>query len=492
MMSLSFTHPQYNMMTEAWQLMMDSCASESYMHGLGERYIPRLGGQTDAQYTAYINRASFVAFTKRTLEAFHGMVMRKSVHIDGFKTINVDGKGSTLDEYVSNLVKAYLKFGRCGTLVDTPNTNGEILSVANAIEKNIYPRLSLYSHSNILDWNTKTINNVEVLSYVKLREIVDVMDEDHLTHDEQYRYRVLDLVERRGKHIYRQRIYDNNEQQVGEDIYPKCRRRFLTFIPFYVHGGLTVQYPPLLSIAEQNKHHYMLDADLKHGLHFVAIPTPWCAGVPESEKPKSIGPTTIWSFEDPQARCGMLEFTGAGLAQIREEKQNIVEIIVTLASRVIAPEKSSNDESALAASIRSNSETSSLAGMIDSLSGDLTNAIRTMVWWSGGRADKVNVGINKDFMPSNLSGTDVLSYVTAWIKGSISYQSLFWVLKKGEIIKGDRTLEDELKDITDEQKKRAQDELDKQENLSKIEGAKNTGDSGDEEDGLPKLDRRIK
>lgn len=490
MLGLSSTHPQYNLMTESWQLMSDACASESYMHGLGERYVPKLSGQTDSQYAAYVRRASFVAFTKRTLEAFHGMVMRKSVHVDGFKSINVDGKGSTLDKYVSDLVQAYLKFGRCGTLVDTPNTNGEILSVADAIERNIFPRLSLYTHSNILDWNTKVINNVEVLSYVKLREIIDVMDENNLTHDEQYRYRILDLVEKRGKYVYRQRIFDNEEQQVGDDIYPKCRRRFLTFIPFYIHGGLTVQYPPLLSIAEQNVHHYMLDADLKHGLHFVAIPTPWCSGVDEKSKPKSIGPTSLWAFEDPNARCGMLEFTGAGLSQIRDAKQDIIEIIVTLASRVIAPEKSSNDESALAASIRSNSETSSLAGMIDSLSGDLTNAVRTMVWWNGGRADKVNVGINKDFMPSNLSGTDVLSYVTAWIKGSISYQSLFWVLKNGEIIKGDRTIEDELKDITEEQKKRAQDELDKQESMSKIEGTKNG--AGDEEEGLPKLDRRIK
>lgn len=488
---VSLNHPQYNAMAPQWKIMTDTCTCEKIIHNLGEEYLPRLGGQTDPEYMAYVNRAGFVFFTKRTVEAFHGMVMRKDVHVDGFKSINVDGKGSTLNDYVDSLVKEYLKYGRCGTLIDMPKATGDkSLSVADEIENNVFPRALFYTHGNILDWGHKVINNIKVLSFVKLREIVDV-SKNEFEHEFQSQYRVLDLVEVKGKHRYRQRLFDESENQIGGDIFPTKKKRHLTFIPFYIHGGDFVEFPPLLPIAEQNIHHYMLDADYKHGLHFVALPQPWVSGVSQADKPKSIGPSKIWAFEDYNVRCGMLEFTGAGLSRIEAAMNATIEVIVTLASRVIAPQKSSNDESALAASIRSNSETSMLSGIVDKLSKDMNNAIRTMVWWSGGNASKVSVEINKDFMPSNLSGSDVLSLVTAWIKGSVSYESLFWALKKGEIIKGDRTLDDELKAITAEQKKRASDDLEKAKKTAEIKG--NSADEKNAEEGLPSinLDRRV-
>jgi hypothetical protein len=297
---------------------------------------------------------------------------------------------------------------------------------------------------------------------VVLRESVD-RSEDEYGHDIVYNYRVLDLVERDGKYIYRQRVFDHALSQVGDEVIPKRSNKPLGFIPFYIHGGVEVQYPPLLPIAEQNLHHYRLDADYKHGLHFVALPTPWVAGVDKENKPTTIGPTVLWAFEDHDTKCGMLEFTGAGLSQVASALSSIVEIIITLASRVIAPQKSSNDESALAASIRSDAETSSLASIVNGLSGDLTNAIRVASWWKNGEADKIVVTINQDFMPTTLSGTDVLAYITSWLKGGISYDSLFNLLKSGEVIKGDRAKDDELKDIDDEQKKRALLDIDKNE-----------------------------
>lgn len=455
-MPVDSTHPSYDAMVPHWDMMADACSSERDVHTLGEKYVSRLKGQTDDKYRAYISRGSFTMFTKRTVEAFHGMVMRKDVQIEGFNTINIDGKGSSVNSYVGNVVENFIKYGRCGTLVDMPVVS-EKISVADEIEKNIFPRLLYYSHADIINWKTKVINNIEVLSMVVLREPHDkALDE--FEHDIVYYYRVLDLVD--GK--YRQRMYDDTMNQVGGDVYPKKSNKELNFIPFYFHGGIKVRYPPLLSIAEQNFHHYRVDVDYKHGLHAVALPTPWVTGVSESQKPKTIGPNTLWAFEEPEVRCGMLEFTGAGLSQFAKAKEEIVEIIITLASRIIAPQKSSNDESALAASIRSNAETSSLASIIESLSEDITNAIRTIVWWTNGSADKVKVTINKDFMPSNMSGTDVLSYITAWIKGGISYPSLFQLLKEGEVIKGDRTIMDELADIDDEKKKRLADEIQKQ------------------------------
>lgn len=470
-MAVNNTHPQYDDMVPEWTMMTDVCSSERHMHLRGEAYIPRLKGQNDDKYDAYLNRAAFVMFTKRAVEAFHGMVMRKDVHVEGHDSINVDGEGSTINNYVSKIVLDYLKYGRGGTLIDMPVVN-EPMTIADEIENNIFPRMLYYSCSNIINWKTKIINNVKVLSMVVLRESVNT-SEDEFSHDVQYTYRVLDLVEEGGKHVYRQRKYDHNYNQEGADIYPLRKNVKIPFIPFYFHGGIDVKFPPLLPIAEQNKHHYMLDADYKHGLHMVALPTPWVSGIDKANAPTEIGPTALWVLEDENAKCGMLEFTGQGLAAIEKAMGNIVEIIVTLASRVIAPQKSSNDESALAAAIRNNSETSTLASIVDQLSSDISNALRTVAWWAGKDPSKIAVAINKDFMPNMMSGTDVLAYITGWIKGGISYESLFQILKKGEIVKGDRNLVDELNDITKEQRERAMADLEKAEKTAAIDGGSN-------------------
>jgi hypothetical protein len=189
----------------------------------------------------------------------------------------------------------------------------------------------------------------------------------------------------------------------------------------------------------------------------------------------------------------MLEFTGAGLMQIAKAMETTVETIVILASRILAPEKSSNDESALAAAIRSNAETSSLAGIVSALSKEITEMIRIVSWWSNKDPEKVKININSDFMPAVLTGSDMLSYVTAWIKGAISYETLFDTLKSGDVVAGDRIIDDEIKAISEEQKKRLADEVAKTEKMKKAEGETEEEDpdlpkAGDAE---PKLDRRI-
>lgn len=489
-MTVSHTHPQYDAMLAEWSKMADVMTCESVIHAKGEDYLPKLSGMSDAAYDAYKKRASFIMFTKRTIEAFVGMVMRKDVELDGFSGENIDGKGGDIDSYVTNALDVFLTYGRCGTLVGMPAV-GETLSVADAERMNVTPRLLFYGPNDIINWKTESIDNVKTLSLVVLREEINV-SEDEFGHDYEYQYRVLDIFE--GK--YRQRLFDHNEELI-ETIFPLRQGEPLPFIPFKIHGGDQVKYPPLLSVADQNIHHYQKDADYQHGLHFTALPTPYIVGMDAEDPnvPKNIGPTTLWVLPE-NSSAGMLEFTGMGLGQISKAMETNVEIIVILASRILAPEKSSNDESALAAAIRSNAETSSLAGVVGILSKELIEAVRIMSWWNGDDPTKVKLVINSDFMPTVISGSDMLSFVTAWIKGSISYESLFNTLKRGEIIEGNRLMLDEIKAINKEQEERLKKEVEKAEKMGKAEGKAKEKQLAGERDPDPEqnieMDRRIK
>lgn len=471
---VSTQHLDYVKMLSKWSKMQDVTSCQDNIHdkdmaaySTGGYYLPALSRMTQNQYDAFVKRASFVMFTKRTVEAFVGMVMRKDVNTENLTLDNIDGKGGDINTYVENLLEHFLIYRRCGTLVDVPKANKEeIISVADAEEANIFPRLLFYSSDTIINWKTKLINNVRVLSTVVLKEIIDVSDNEFET-EEQFQYRVLDL----DNGVYRQRLFDNNGV-LEEEHYPEMGGSPLKYIPFIMHGGITLRFPLLLAVANENIAHYKIDADYKHGLHMISLPTPYRTGLdPESAKKlDTVGPTVIWDLPEGST-CGYMEFTGAGIREIREAKAESVDTIVILASRILAPQKSSNDESALAAAIRNNAETSTLAGVTRTLSNELTEALKIAEKWDGNDSwEDVDITINSDFMPSNLSGTDMLSYVTAWIKGGISYDSLFTVLKRGEIIKGDKDLDDEFQEITDEQKQRLADEVDKADQMGEVEG----------------------
>jgi len=461
-------HPQYNTnrLTE-WSKMEDVCTSETHMHSKKETYIKKLTKMSDTSYEAYVDRAEFPMFTKHALDSFVGMAMRKELLISGIDVDheflkNCDGKGTTLKQYCNKLVRNYLQFGRCGTLVDMPKADPN-QSIALAEAKNIKTKLLSYDHASIINWKTNTVNNQDVLTLVVLEEEVDV-SEDEFTHNIQPQYRVLKLED--GEYV--QKVYDH-EKKLVEFVKPTMKGKALNFIPFIIHGGYDIKSPIMLPIAEQNIHWYQKDADYQHGLHYTALPTPWTTGVDADDEnaPQTIGPTELWYLPEG-ATCGMLEFTGKGLSEIAKSMDKTMTNITVLSSQILVP-KNTFDETATAASIRNATETASLSSLVSDLSVEITLAVTIAAKWGRFYKDDISVEINSDFIPLTLSGADVSAYVSAVLKEGFSKKTLFELLKRGEIIEGDRQFEDEMSDIKKESEERMEKEIELQERLSQVE-----------------------
>jgi len=469
--SVANLHPQYTDMIDIWTTMTDVCSSESQMHDKGTRYIPKLDKMSDAQYSAYVKRAEFPLFTKHALDAFVGMSMRKNLLISGidvnhpfFK--NCDGRGSTLKKYAEGLVRKFLQYGRCGTLIDFPITDPN-KSKAAAEAENIGPKLSFYDHLSIINWKTKFINKVEVLTLVVLKETVYKNEDDIFGHDTEDQYRVLRLINNK----YVQEIYDEGGA-LKNSIIPLMNNKEMDFIPFIIHGGPVIITPVMMPIAEQNIHWYMKSADYCHGLHYVALPTPWVEGVEgekKEDRPSTIGPQEIW-YLPTGSSCGMLEFTGAGLGEIDKSMTKTMSNITVLSSQILVP-KNAYDETATAASIRNATETASLSSVVSFLSLELTIAVTIASKWGNFYVEGTKVEINSDFIPLTLSGADVSAYVSSVIKQGFSQRTLFDLLKKGEVIEGDRQFADEIADIKREAKERMDQEIEQAKRLAEVQAA---------------------
>ena len=440
MSNVTTTHNDYSAALKTWTTMEDVLDSQQRIFDKGEVYLPKLTDQTEDQYESYKTRGSFPLFTQHVLTTFVGMALRKDLLLENVPIQlikNVDGAGTTLTSYTKELLNEFLSYRRCLTLIEYAT-------------KNKRPKLLLYNHLSIINWKTRVINEKEQLSLIVLKEMVDVSDDEFIT-NLQPQYRVLSLD--KGTNYYRQRVFKaDGKEDVSKNIVPKKNRKPLQFIPAVMHGGTEIKKPPLLSIAEQNLSWYRLDCDHKHGLHYVALPTPGTIGVDPDKNPNcptSIGPTKLWYLPEG-ASAFMLEFSGAGLKSISDAKSEINENIITLSSRILSPPRNMN-ETATAASIRNAGETASLADSVNLLSREITQVLEMAINWDN-VVDNISALINTDFIPTILSGGDAASYGAMLLKNTLSSRSLFKVLKQGELIEGDRTYEEDQADINKEKK----------------------------------------
>jgi hypothetical protein len=447
-MPVNTKHADYSKNKPLWENCEHATQGQSEIHAHGVQYLPRLSGQNDDEYKAYVKRALFYNATARTVDGLTGMLFLKPPKVEYPAAMqgiidDVTMTGLSLHQFAETVADDIMVFGRCGVLVDYPPiTNAS--TMAEMVQLGARPYATKYDAESIINWKTKRVNNVQMLSMIVLKESAQIA-KDEFESESVTRYRVLDLDV-----MYRQRVYEEDKQgkitQIGDDIFPLMNGNTMSFIPFEFIGvcdnSPCVDKPPLLDLVDVNLSHYRTSADLEHGRHFTGLPTPVVCGVQlESGQSLSIGSAKAWVFPDPQASATFLEFTGQGLGELREAMREKESMMATLGARMLAPE-SKGIESAQTASIHRAGENSVLASISQSISISLTHILEWLRDWSNITGD-VLVELNRDFVPPTMTAQDLTALVTAWQSGAISHSTLFDNLKQNDIIAADKTFEDE-------------------------------------------------
>lgn len=447
-------------MMAKWQRCRDVMGGEDRIKHARERYLPRLSDQTDPEYDAYLMRALFYGGTRRTKSALVGLALGKEPQVefvdtfkDQLEDITLDG--TTLKAFVAKALDEVIEVGRFGFLVDMPaNPAG----VADA-----RPYWVGYEAEAILDWDTVRRGGKRVLTLVVLQECYETRDADLcITTNKQFR--VLRLTDPLGANpIYMQTVYryaatDNKTLVAEPDIVPLRRGVPLDFIPFCFVGPLgilpEIEDPPLEDMACVNLSHYRSSADLEHGRHFTALPTPWVVGAPADGSPLRIGSGVAWELSGNGAQAGMLEFTGQGLGALEKALDQKKEDMAVLGARLVDAQSGTNET---AESVRSRQAAAyaTLMSITDSVSQAVTIALRWHAWWIGvekPEAAKPPVGakINSAFFQARLTADELRSLLLAMQAGELSYETFYWNLVRGDIARPNVDAEAEKKQITSE------------------------------------------
>ncbi len=441
-MPVDTPHPDYREHASEWLKLRDVLAGEKTVKKAGTKYLPRLADQSLYEYQGYVDRALFFNASARTVQGLLGAIFRKSPQVDVPEEVRSCLNSITFDNkpfgvFAKHVVQEVLSMGRYGILVDMADTAD--MAEKKADQK---PYLAGYAAEQIINWRMESKNGRSQLSLVVLSETIERGGEDAFSVEAVQQYRVLSLDEQ-GRYI--QTLFQ--EDRTGKyaaihTIMPTFRGKPFYSIPFLFIGPVSmsaeVEKSPVLDLVNVNLSHYRSSADLEHGRHFTALPTPYVTSPSNGdEKPVfKIGPSNVWLLE-PGGNAGMLEFQGAGLSFIENACREKERMMAVLGARLLEGQKN-GVEAAEAIRLRHVGESSLLSSIADTVSHALTMALEYLAGWQGidleTQSDAIQVDLNKDFLADRMNPAEIQSLVAAWQAGAISFESLQLNLEKGEII----------------------------------------------------------
>lgn len=447
-------HPKYTANEPDWLKIRDVVAGERRMKNQGKLYLPALDTENSKATKSYTERATFYGATGRTLDGYMGSVFRKPTTITLPPTMeplldNVDGAGTKADQFIKTVVNEVLMLNRCGILLDLPPE-----APANAL-----PYLSLYTAEAIRDWRVEMVDGKRMLTMVILREVVDQPDSDGFGHVVIERRRVLRLVHRPGINpVYTIEIWEKRDEDwviVTPAFNFSVRGNTLDYIPFmFLSDEDTtpeVKKSAILDLVDVNISHFRNSADLEHGAHYTALPTPWISGISGEDKPSSVplGPTECIVLP-LEGEAGMLEFTGEGLKAL-ESRAKVKESQMSVLGAKILEANKAGVEAAETQKLRQSADKSILAGVVGTCSAGLTIVFSWAHEWQTGKEPAegvVLITINDEFFEASLTGQDILALVEGWQSGAYSQDSMLRKFQKAGII--ERSPEEEIDQMASE------------------------------------------
>lgn len=433
--SVDTKHPQYEASTKRWARCRDVAAGADRVKGRETEYLPQPQGMTREDYSFYLQRALFYNAMARTVSALTGLVFRRDpvvANVTGYEEHlrDVSLRDEPLDAFAMKVVSETLLVGRHAILLDMPRP-----------QPGLKPRPYWISipAERVINWKTAHVGtDPEQLVLAVISEDQPV-NEDPFGHKTQSCYRELALLPYGSGLAYHVRTWTKDERGhfvSSPWLMPTRRNVPLDFIPLTFVGPLgvspEVDRPPLEDLAIVNVAHYRNSADHEHGLFFTALPTPWASGV-GVDTVLRVGPSTCWKL-DQGGQAGMLEFTGAGLAAIRDAMAAKERLMATLGARLLETYHTNEAPTATEVRMRNSGELATLQTIAGAASSAITRVLRWHMWWDSGVGDistKPSFSLVKHVADPEISPEKVKTALMAVQSGQMSSETFYELLQIG-------------------------------------------------------------
>jgi hypothetical protein len=431
-MPIDTKYKGYDLAIEKVETVRDFANGEFTVKSKGEKYLPRLGGQSNDAYNAYKLRGYVMPSVEPTSSAIIGSIMRRDPVMElgeaKYLIDNADGEGTDLVQMVSDMIKELNLAGGAGYLVEFDNELNK-------------PVIKQYSKESIINQSKDFI----VLS----QEYSVPNDKDKFKPETKIEYLEL-TFDKDGKYI--QNLWRQSKQgwNIVDVVEPNIRGEKLDFIPFVecTRGGKTLKNsdPILLHLASVNADQYRLSTDQRHGLHWTALPTMFLFGDIRDEDGKSkqvkVGAGSSNHIPDTDARAELLEFTGAGLSSIKSAVDDDINTMASIGATMLSS-GGGGVRAAETARIEAGSETATLSTIANAVDNSMMSLLKIVNIWLGSKTESI-FNINRDFIDIKLDAQTLTALVGTWQSGGMSLHSFLTQLEKGELLPKGITADDEI------------------------------------------------
>jgi len=460
-MGVNTTHRLYGEFIERWIRCRDTFNGTDAVKGKGTDYLPQLDSHVNdaIRYGEYKLRALFFNAMGRTVEGLGGFIFQKPLIVDAPAIIeddlnDVTMTGIDLATFALGTGRELLLTGRFGILMDLLSEDQE-----RTDDVPQRPYWIGYAAEDIINWRTERRgDDPAVLTRVVLREWAEEpnpKDEFEMLEVEQFR--VLELTDEGYSQTVWRKLENSEKYFIFiAPVFPQRRGENLMRIPFLCLGPTAitcdVAKPPLIDMVDVNLSHYRTMADLEHGRHFTALPTPWVSGAREQEDQLFIGGGVAWDLEKG-GMAGMVEFTSQGLGSLVIAETDKRKMMAILGARLLE-EAPNAPETATAFIGRHSGEGATLRTMCNVLSRAFTQILQWHGWWVGTEAfpEEVNakVELNKEFMQVKMDSQEVQAQLQLLQGEAISYTTFYHNITVGGWTRPGIDVEEERDEITKE------------------------------------------
>lgn len=436
----------YKAFIDEWAKIQAVYGGDSAIKEAGETYLPKLSGQTPKEYDAYLARGCFFNAFARTVQGLGGAIVRKEPVLKVPKRIDdilpaVSLTNESIQEVIKLTVGNVLQYSYYGILVDMPPEDQSTLDAV--------PYFALYTAASILNFRTEQVGSESKLVMLCLAEdTYKESAENRFELELKERVRVLEIIDNAlTVNLYEKDSSGKDEvwNPIQDEIIPKIKGKPVDCIPFVFFGSVTnspvPSSPPLLDLADLNIKHWQVSTDYYHGLHYCALPTPWAAGFNAGDN-LYIGAMKAWISDNPNAQCGYLEFSGAGLQAIEKALDRLEAQMAVMGARMLEEQKKAA-EAADTVRMRYSGDTATLSTIVTCVEQGMMKALNYLGMWMGLPDVYCEVGLNRDFVAQMLDPQQITALLQSWQSGGISLDTFLYNLQVGEVLPADVTIEDE-------------------------------------------------
>ena len=424
-------------MMSDWGVMAAVTRGTNYIRDLSETYLPQEPREDDDAYTTRVDRSVLSPYTSRLIETAAGAILRKPIHVEGdpywLELIqNIDGLGSSINEYARRSLVSSLTYGHSAILVDYPAAMG----ARNLAEERALGRRPYFVHVDAPQiWGWRKESGTNRLLQVRIHDY-DVRPLNEFGEEQVEQMRVI-YPGRYDLYTLGQEVVEFTES--GDYSLPE-----IPLVPIYSNRrGLLISQPPLLDIANLNITHYQRQADLIHALHIAAMPTLVLEGWDDTTGSATMGVNYAIAMQ-PGNKAYYVQADATSFDAQMAELESLASQMSTLGVTKLFGQKFVA-ESAEAKRIDQAQSNSVLSIISQELESALNQAFAFAAQYVG--LEPPEITIDRDFDYYRLIGQDVAVLAQLADTGKISNAMLLEVLRRGEILPDNINIEEELLDL---------------------------------------------